>query len=186
MELLEKNNHYLKHVKDQNKTDKEIRHKYISLFYEEHFLPYKDQEITLLEIGISHGSSLILWNDYFEKAYIIGADVTDMTMGSAEPYPRIQTHFISGYEKSFVDSLPPLDIVVDDGPHTLENQQSCMDLYIPKIKAGGLLVIEDIKQHNIDALEAKAKTMNLNYKIFNNIGKTTKETDDSIILGIWL
>ena len=70
LELLIKNNHYYEHVFRQNTTDKELRHSYCSLFYDEHLLPYKHKEINLLEIGICHGGSLILWNDYFEKSKI--------------------------------------------------------------------------------------------------------------------
>ena len=182
LELLEKNDHYFEHVFRQNKTDKEIRHSYCSLFYDEYLLPYKNKKITLLEIGICHGGSLMLWNDYFEKGTIIGTDICDMTKGSTTPYNRITTYFEDAYTSAFINKLPALDIVIDDGPHTLESQLSCIDMYYPKINPGGMLIIEDIMNiDNANALVKKAR--NYKHQLFDS-SKITG-ISDNIILAIW-
>jgi hypothetical protein len=47
-------------------TDK-AKHTHYLRRYEEYFQPLLDQEIRLLELGIYHGGSLLLWRDYFKK-----------------------------------------------------------------------------------------------------------------------
>ena len=37
------------------------------------------------------------------------------------------------------------DIIIDDGPHTLESQQFVIASYLPLLNSGGVLVIEDIE-----------------------------------------
>jgi hypothetical protein len=185
VELLVKNNHYYEHVFRQNTTDKELRHSYCSLFYDEHFLPYKHKEINLLEIGICHGGSLILWNDYFEKSKIFGVDIVDMTQGSTKPYERINTYFEDAYQDEFISKLPPLDIVIDDGPHTIESQLLCIDVYCPKINPGGMLIIEDIIDiNNGNRLAEKANSLGYKHQLFDSTEVTGNH--DNIILAIWI
>lgn len=145
MELLEKNDHYHAMCGRNVGTDKEWRHKYISTFYEEHFAKYKDKEINLLEIGTGHGGGLLLWNDYFEKGNIYGVDVNDYTNPEfIKAQPRIKTFLKNGYSTDFAATLPDFDIVIDDGPHTLTSFVECIEVYLSKVKPGGMLVIEDI------------------------------------------
>jgi len=37
------------------------------------------------------------------------------------------------------------DVLVDDGPHTLESMKAFIQLYLPLLKQDGILVIEDIQ-----------------------------------------
>jgi len=50
-----------------------------------------------------------------------------------------------GYDKRVADSLPNFDIIIDDGPHTLSSMLSFIELYLPKLNHGGVLVIEDVQ-----------------------------------------
>lgn len=144
MELLEANDNYASKSGRGIGTDKESLHKYVSSFYEEHLQCYRDKNLTILEIGTGHGGSLILWHDYFPYANIIGVDVNDYVNPVIDSYPRIKRHHGNGYNVSFANSLPDLDIVIDDGPHTLDSFIACLQIYLPKVKKGGMLVIEDI------------------------------------------
>jgi len=126
-------------------TDKEFNHKYCSGFYDETFAPYKDKPIRLLEIGIHRGGSLALWHHYFPEADIYGLDAFDFgAKQNCEPYPRVKVTYADGYRKDFADTLPSFDIIIDDGPHTKESHLQSLDLYLPKLKPGGMFVIEDI------------------------------------------
>ena len=62
--------------KDKNKFEKffysnkkNIINKWDHYFhiYDRHFKKYKDQDIVLLEVGVSNGGSLMMWKDYFGK-----------------------------------------------------------------------------------------------------------------------
>jgi hypothetical protein len=71
-----------------------------------------------------------------------------------------------------VDSLPKFDIIIDDGPHTLESMVLCIDLYLPKLNKGGVLVIEDVQ--SMDWIPVLNKTFN----------KIKNETDQSDIIDL--
>lgn len=164
MELLTLNENYASKSGRGIGTDKEYNHNYITSFYEEHFKCYQDQAINLLEIGTGHGGSLILWNDYFPSGNIYGVDVNDYVNPIIDSYPRIKRYHGNGYDKAFADSLPGFDIVIDDGPHTLDSFIQCVDIFLPKVKKGGMLVIEDIPEiEHTEVLKNKIGT--LPYKV---------------------
>lgn len=41
--------------------------------------------------------------------------------------------------------MPQFDIIIDDGPHSLESQIFFLENYLDKVKPNGLLIIEDIQ-----------------------------------------
>lgn len=127
-------------------TDKEEVHHYVSSFYEDNFAKFENSKIDLLEIGIQFGGSLYLWNDYFQKGNIYGVDVVDLTDSVIDSFPRIKKFFNDAYDAKFAESLPDFDIIIDDGPHTIDSFIKCVDLYLPKVKNGGFLIIEDIPE----------------------------------------
>jgi hypothetical protein len=40
------------------------------------------------------------------------------------------------------------DVIIDDGPHTLQSQIFAVNSYFPMLKPGGILIIEDIQDSN--------------------------------------
>ena len=54
-------------------TDKAKMTHYLR-YYEQWFESLWDQPITLLELGIHKGGSMLLWRDYFTKGTIVGLD----------------------------------------------------------------------------------------------------------------
>jgi hypothetical protein len=130
-------------------TDKSTTHNYIDGFYECEFFSYKNKQVKVLEIGISSGHSLLLWDRYFEnhtgvygiENYAEGKNVVD----DVRKNEKITIIINDGYDKSVADSLPNFDIIIDDGPHTLSSMLSFIDLYLPKLNNGGVLVIEDVQ-----------------------------------------
>jgi hypothetical protein len=63
--------------------------------YEECFEPLIGKEISLLELGVLWGTSLLLWRDYFEKARIVGLDVNPIHI--EDPTGRIRVYV--GYQQ---------------------------------------------------------------------------------------
>ena len=179
VELLKQNDHYFVHGGSINRTDKELRHQYCSLVYDNLFAPYRNKELTILEIGICHGGSLILWNDYFPSASIIGIDNNDQTAPILKQYNRISTHFVDAYSEEFVKTLPSIDILIDDGPHNIESQLRSIDLYLPKVNPGGLFIIEDIQNIN-NANRLVEKVKHLQYEVHDSSEQTGHH--DNIIL----
>jgi hypothetical protein len=128
-------------------TDKNTYHSYIDSFYDKEFARYQDEEINFLEIGIDLGGSAVLWSSFFKKANIYAIDPRNAIL-KEDVMQNVNYIFKDAYDLNLIKTLPDFDIVIDDGPHTLESQISCIQNYLKKIKNGGILIIEDIQ--NID------------------------------------
>jgi len=134
---------------DEGGTDKEFNHRYCSLFYDQEFQRYRDEPIRLLEVGIHRGGSLKLWHHYFSQALIYGIDPVDFGARNAcLEYPRVKVMYQDGYDYHSAMTLPTFDIIIDDGPHSKESHLALLEIYLPKLNDGGVLVIEDIADIN--------------------------------------
>lgn len=115
--------------------------------YDRHFSSFRDKEIVFVEIGVAHGGSLQMWREYFgEKAKLIGIDInpeckkfedknTEIIIGSQED---------SNFLESLKNSLPPIDIFIDDGGHTMKQQILTFKYLYDKVKLGGFYLCEDL------------------------------------------
>jgi len=114
--------------------------------YEKHFSSYRGQTLNLLEIGISHGGSLQLWKKYFGKNLNLYA--IDINPECKKFEEKNTTIFIgSQSDRNFLNevsaTLPELDIIIDDGGHTMEQQLVSFEMLFLKVKEGGLYIVED-------------------------------------------
>jgi len=124
-------------------TDKATDHSYTGM-YEFLFTPLFDKPVDILEIGIYQGGSLALWSQAFSNATITGIDITNQIKEGAQKYfENVQLIFTDAYTPR--EMSMKFDVIIDDGPHTFESFVSCIDLYAPRLKSGGMLIIEDIK-----------------------------------------
>ena len=155
-------------------TDKNTTHNYIDGFYENEFQQYRDKPVRVLEIGIASGHSLRLWDRYFSNHNgIYGVDnYGGNIVSTARETKNIFITIDDAYAQRVVDSLPKFDIIIDDGPHTLESMVLCIDLYLPKLNKGGVLVIEDVQ--SMDWIPV----------LNNTFDKIKNETDQSDIIDL--
>lgn len=148
-------------------TDKNSVHCYVKGYYEKEFFKYKDKKIILLEIGINSGGSMKLWAEYFTNCKkIIGIDVDQSALKEKfKELEKVEYHFTNAYTQEMADEIPKLDIFLDDGPHTLESQIDAIHYYLPKMKVGGLFLIEDVQDVEwFSSLEEKVNQMNTGRK----------------------
>jgi hypothetical protein len=129
-----------------DKTDKGVRGHHFTEIYEHLFFPLKEQPIRILEIGVAGGGSLTLWRDYFPGAKIFGIDILDRSELDTE---RIRTFVADQASREqlqrFIDTHgSDYDIILDDGGHTMEQQQTSFGYLFPHVKPGGYYVIEDV------------------------------------------
>lgn len=125
-------------------TDKGTSHSYIQRYYPDIFRQFKGKECTVLEVGIFKGGSLKLWRDYLgPQAKIYGIDNTAQV--PAQAIEGCKIILADAYVKDVAEMVPELDIAIDDGLHTMEAHKMFVELYAPKIKSGGYLIIEDIQ-----------------------------------------
>ena len=133
------------------RTDKNTIHSFLEL-YHSLFNEIRDSVKKVLEIGICYGGSIKLWNDYFPNAEIHGMDIIGPESIWKEIFgkEKIILHIgVDSYTETVVNTLPmDFDIIIDDGPHTLESMISVVNLYIPLLAVNGMLIIEDIQDIN--------------------------------------
>jgi hypothetical protein len=115
--------------------------------YERHFRPFKGVDVCFMEIGVYHGGSIQFWKNYFGKnSKIFGLDINPECKKFEHGNVKIFTG--SQEDRQFLRKLraelPPLDIVLDDGGHTMKQQIATFEEIFPHVKQDGLFVVEDI------------------------------------------
>lgn len=126
-------------------TDK-IGHGY-HVWYEKHFSNLRDRPINLLEIGVWEGFSLKLWEEYFPLGKIYGIDID---AGCAR-HQSARVNVLIGSQEDPIflaevaKNVGELDIIVDDGGHTMTGQKTSFQKLFPSIRPGGYYVIEDLE-----------------------------------------
>lgn len=155
------------------KSDKGTEHDYINGYYDAEFTPKKDEYISIMEIGVLNGESINLWNKYFKNSteiYGVDINITNQAIITVNPHEHIKLVQGDAYSEEFV-KIQLNDwyhYIIDDGPHTLQSQLSFIQLYYPKLKKGGKLIIEDIQsKSDLEAIEQRLKELKYKYKIFD-------------------
>lgn len=128
-------------------TDK-AQHKHYLRNYEDYFSPLLGREICLLELGVYHGGSLLLWRDYFDKGLIAGLDINPVTIEDAGD--RIRVYQGEQQNTELLDRIARecapegFDVIIDDCSHVGElTRISFWHLFDKHLKSGGIYVIED-------------------------------------------
>lgn len=130
---------------DSYDTDKNTVHCYIEQVYNELFAN-NDQVTNVLEIGAFTGGSALLWRDYFTSATI---DVIDINKCEAIlNQERINSIQANAYSIHMVKSLDNYDIIIDDGPHTLDSMVFFVENYLQLLKPHGVAIIEDVQDYS--------------------------------------
>jgi hypothetical protein len=144
-------------------------------FYEKLFSNKKEKIDYIFECGIGNkktmgsnftpGASLKMWRDYFQCAYIYGADIDKETLFSDN---RIQTFLMdqtneNSVEKTFSEINKEFDLIIDDGLHSLDAAKTFFNVAYKYLKRGGIFVIEDISEGILDAYEKWAVTTTFNF-----------------------
>ena len=127
-------------------TDKHTIHSYDSV-YEGLFSKMRMECKTILEIGVQTGGSMKLWSGYFPNAIVYGIDVDINQYQIPDNQPRVRLIQADAYTSVCASTFQPnsLDIIIDDGPHTLESMCKAVELYYSRVTPGGYLIIEDVQ-----------------------------------------
>lgn len=151
----------LTELADHHQTDKgSKKHNYTQL-YEMLFRPLKGRKIRLLEMGLQmggpeHGTpperettdapSVRMWLDYFDKAEIWGLDVSDFSWIDAERFNFIRCDMADrAAMREAAAAAPAMDVIIDDGSHASVQQQEAFLEFFPRLRSGGLYIIEDLQ-----------------------------------------
>jgi hypothetical protein len=138
---------------DNTKTDKNTSHSYLSL-YPKLLEKKKDTAKNILEIGIQNGGSIKLWHDYFTNATIYGLDIMNENKLWDEIknkdriilYCSYNAYDTEKFKTTFLDKDIKFDLILDDGPHTLDSMKTFIKLYSQIMTDDGILIIEDVQK----------------------------------------
>lgn len=120
---------------------------YYTKYYDRHFSPRRHESLKVLEIGAWQGASLRMWQQYFQQAQIVGADIN--ITNCIQPLPervRLWEMDQSSAESlaNMAKELGPWDIIIDDGSHMPLHQRITFETLWPHLNAGGLYCVEDL------------------------------------------
>jgi hypothetical protein len=151
VEILE--SHNLNGFEKPGGTDKAEGHSY-DTYYSLVLEKFTNKKGKLLEIGVQYGGSALLWHDYLPHFDLYLVDIRDQVFPniwenmSRERYTyRIMDAFNMDSIKKISEENPEgFDIIIEDGPHTLESQFFAIKEYSKLLKKGGILIIEDVQK----------------------------------------
>jgi len=115
--------------------------------YDRHLGKFIGKAPRVLEIGVLGGGSIEMWHKYFGKGtQTVGIDIDEKCL---EYKYDFDAKVILGDQGSpafwddFFKEHGEFDIVIDDGGHTMDQQKVTLEKCFPKLKTGGVLVVED-------------------------------------------
>lgn len=148
-------------LSDRYGSDKgSTKHRYTEL-YQMLFLPYHNRPIQFLEMGLQiggpeHGESadrkttdlpsVRMWLEYFPKAQVHGLDVSDFSWFHNDRFSFHRCDMDRRADIAAVAArMPAFDIILDDASHASHHQQNALLELFPRLKPGGLYIIEDLR-----------------------------------------
>lgn len=127
---------------------KEI-HKWVHYFpiYERHFASWQNKSLTFLEIGVSQGGSLEMWQRYFGPlAKIVGIDINAECKTHEAPgiFVRIGDQKDPAFLAAVIEEFGVPDIVLDDGSHVMNDIKESFEFLYPKMHKNSVYMVEDL------------------------------------------
>jgi hypothetical protein len=115
--------------------------------YHRHFAKFVGREVHIMEIGVFSGGSLDMWKTYFgSRCHVYGVDIAPV----CKIYEGERVKIFIGdqgdrkFWKAFREQVPILDIAVDDGGHSPEQQITTLEEILPHLRPGGVYLCEDV------------------------------------------
>lgn len=113
--------------------------------YDELLAARRDSLAAVLEVGVLGGASIRAWREWLPEACrVVGID-NNLTCGAiagADLY-SVDSRDADALQAVLGDAT--FDLVVDDGGHGLWEQQPTWAALYPRVRPGGLYLIEDIQ-----------------------------------------
>jgi len=174
------------HPEMMGSGDKGTTHSYIE-YYQQLLEPYRESFTDILEIGVAPGAlSLKMWEQYFTNANIYGVDIQEWDDNiTKHNNDRVKISIGDATKKEDIDRLylhNEFDFILDDGSHRLEDQLLSFEYLFPKLKVGGLYLIEDVQNFHEPAVANIFRKLHSNVDIIDR--RHIKDRYDDIIIVI--
>ena len=115
--------------------------------YERHLERFRNQDVLMFEIGVSHGGSLRMWKRWLgPHARIVGIDIDPRAAGAEEDQVdvRIGSQSDLGFLEGLIAEFGVPDIVLDDGSHVMGDVNATFDFLYPRVSKNGVYMVEDM------------------------------------------
>jgi hypothetical protein len=115
--------------------------------YHTHLRRFVGRKVTVTEVGVYSGGSLPMWHQYFGPGCTVhGIDIQPECTAYAAPSTIIHIGDQSDrkFWGRFRESVPEVDVLIDDGGHEPEQQAVTLEEMLPHLRPGGVYICEDI------------------------------------------
>jgi hypothetical protein len=132
-----------------------------------------------------------LWNDFFSKSKLVLIDNVNIVHPSIwgkvnkERYDFIINDAFNENTVEILKSKYPegFDVIIEDGPHTLESQKFAIKYYSKLLKTDGILIIEDVQDYtHCDIIINEIDTNNFKSVEIVDLRKNKNRYDDILIV----
>lgn len=124
--------------------------------YERHLERFRNQAVTMIEIGCGKGGSLQMWKRHLgPHARIIGIDIDESAKNYEEHQieVRIGSQSDTDFLQSIIDEFGTPDIVLDDGSHMASHMVQSFQYLYPRTSPTGLYMVEDLHANYSEKFE---------------------------------
>lgn len=115
--------------------------------YQKILAPYCARDVSLLELGVHSGHSLLLWREFLPRARITGLDMRTApeNIEGLENVTYIcgRQEDVAVLDRTTADN-GPFDLIVDDASHIGRLTKASFQHLFSHLKSGGLYIFEDI------------------------------------------
>lgn len=127
-------------IKNNNKNYIAKYEQYLDV-YEKHLSKYKDKPVKIIEFGVNQGGSLNMWKEYLgDGTKIYGVDINPNCAKLTSE--NIEILIGDQEDRSFLnqvaEKIGKVDIVVDDGGHSMAQQINTFEVIFPCVKNDGV------------------------------------------------
>jgi hypothetical protein len=116
--------------------------------YNNHFYRYRGKEVVFMEVGVQSGGKIPLLRDYFGTGFTyIGIDINpSVEMFASESWIHIEIGDSGDRDfwHKITKKYPKVDIFLDDGGHTMQQQRLAMEIMLPHVAQTGVYICEDL------------------------------------------
>ena len=137
-------------IANNHTTDKGTIH-YEAHGYTEIYGAYvsENTQCKLLEIGVWHGDSIRMWNEYNSTIELYAIDIDPSVYSYLKGNEQFNFYLGNQSDESLLikilaDSNNDIDFVIDDGSHNHDDILNSFRCLFPRMKAGSTYFIEDL------------------------------------------
>jgi 23S rRNA U2552 (ribose-2'-O)-methylase RlmE/FtsJ len=134
---------------------------------------YKGKKITILEIGVWNGGSMLMYEKQLPDSKIYGIDI--LPRPECLKNSSVITRVLDQNDTKGLEALAleagGFDVIIDDGSHFTKETKKCFVTLWKHVKEGGMYIIEDwavaIKEKNSANIAYKTAVIGMSSLVFD-------------------